>query len=104
MPYLLLILGILIGLFVLYNFLIKANAAQVRMLILSMILVGIGLAAFVLAVTGRLPAAIALMAVCVPFGVKYLKNRAKREDVSTIIEVEAEEIEDDDDNDDAPLP
>lgn len=98
MPYLLLIIGIVIAVFALYRFLIKANASQIKALVLSILLIAIGLGAFVLAVTGRLPAALALMGACVPFGIKYLKNRARRrEDVSTVIEVEAEEIKDEDD-------
>ncbi len=100
MPYLLLVLGLLIAGYVLYQFLMQANAAQVRSLVLTILLIAIGLGAFILAITGRLPAAIALIAACVPFGMKYLKNRrARQDDVSTIIEVEGEEIEDDTDKD-----
>ncbi len=61
MPYALLVLGLLLGLYGLYRFFLAANPKQVKTLILSALILGLGVILFALALTGRLPAAIAII-------------------------------------------
>jgi len=76
MPYLLLLAGIIFAVIGLYRFLLGASARQVKALLLSVAAVGIGLAALFLAVTERLPAAIAILVALWPVIASYLKNRS----------------------------
>jgi len=66
MPYLILILGLLIGLYALYRFFISASIAQVKAMFFTALLCVIGVAVLVLSLTGRLPAAFAILATIVP--------------------------------------
>jgi hypothetical protein len=78
MPYILLVIGIFIALAALYRFFLKAEARQIKAMLLSVFAVGIGLAALFLAVTGRLPAAIAILTALWPIGIAYWRTRAQR--------------------------
>ena len=69
MPYLLLILGLLVGAYALYRFFLNADVAQIKALFLLAIVTVLCAALFTLAVTGRLPAAIALCSAVIPLGV-----------------------------------
>ncbi|MFA5592546.1 MAG: DnaJ domain-containing protein [Micavibrio sp.] len=75
MPYVILVIGFAIGVFGLYRFLLKADARQVKTLFLSLAAAGVGLGSLVLAVTGRLPAALAILMALWPIAVSYLRNR-----------------------------
>lgn len=75
MPYILLVIGILIGLFALYRFMMKAEPHQIRALFLTAAILGVGLALFVLSVTGRFPAALGIIVAILPFIYGYLRNR-----------------------------
>ncbi|MFP4314145.1 MAG: DnaJ domain-containing protein [Alphaproteobacteria bacterium] len=75
MPYLLLVLGLLLGIYTLYRFFINANVNQIKSLILSAVTITICLALFILAITGRLPAAIAIVAALGPFIAGFLVKR-----------------------------
>ena len=72
MPYLLLVFGILIGIFALYRFFLKADVEQIKALILAAFTITVCGALFLLSVTGRLPAAIAIVSALAPFAVGYL--------------------------------
>ena len=61
MPYLLLIAALLVLLYGLYRFIMVADVKQVTALFLAAVILGITAALFFLAVTGRLPAALALL-------------------------------------------
>lgn len=78
MPYILLLIGAVIALAALYRFFLKADARQIKAMFLSVIAVAIGLAALALAVTGRLPVAIAILTALWPVGVAWFRNRAAR--------------------------
>lgn len=78
MIYLLLLTGLFIALAALYRFFLGASARQVKAMLLSVLAVAIGLAALVLALTGRLPAAVAILAALWPVGIAYLRTRAQR--------------------------
>lgn len=78
MPYLLLFIGLLIGIFALYRFFINADVDQIKSLILSAFTVTVCLALFILAVTGRLPAAIAVVSAIAPFAVAFYTKRKKQ--------------------------
>lgn len=75
MPYLLLTIGLLLALAAFYRFFLKADARQIRAMFLSVAAAGIGLAALFLAVTGRLPVAIAILTALWPIGISYMRNR-----------------------------
>ncbi|MEZ5815047.1 MAG: DnaJ domain-containing protein [Alphaproteobacteria bacterium] len=75
MPYLLLVIGLLIGAYALYRFFLNATVAQIKALFLLAIITVLCAALFTLAVTGRLPAAIALLGAVVPFGIGFLRAR-----------------------------
>ncbi|MBX2834367.1 MAG: DnaJ domain-containing protein [Micavibrio sp.] len=61
MPYLLLVIGLLIGLFAFYRFFMNAKVRQIKALFLSVFLAAIAIALLVLALTGKLIAALALL-------------------------------------------
>ncbi|MEM7651159.1 MAG: DnaJ domain-containing protein [Pseudomonadota bacterium] len=89
MPYLLLILGLLIGFYALYRFFLNADVAQIKALFLLAIVTVLCTALFVLAVTGRLPAAIALCSAVVPLGAGLWRaQRQEREDAHEPLEEE----------------
>ncbi len=69
MPYLLLAIGVSIGLYALYRFILKAEVKQIKALFLTSIIVVLSLALFFMAITGRLPAALALLAAITPFAI-----------------------------------
>lgn len=77
MPYLLLILGLLIGIYALSRFFVKADVDDIKALILSAFTITICVALFVLAVTGRLPTAIALVAAIAPFIVAFYTKKMR---------------------------
>jgi DnaJ homolog subfamily C member 19 len=77
MPYLLLFIGGLFAVAALYRFFLKAEARQVKAMLLSIAAIAIGLAALFLAVTGRLPAAIAILLALWPVVVAYLRTRTQ---------------------------
>lgn len=78
MPYLLLALGALIGLYGLYRFFINATPKQVVALLLAVVTGVLALALLILAVTGRLPAALGLLAALWPLGLAYFRQRENR--------------------------
>lgn len=77
MPYLLLVIGLLIGIYALSRFFVKADVDDIKALILSAFTITICVALFVLAVTGRLPAAIALVAALAPFIVAFYTKKMR---------------------------
>lgn len=80
MPYLLLIIGLLIGLYALYRFFLNADVQQIKALFLMAIVAVLCGALFVLAVTGRLPAAIAILSATIPLALGLWKARQQSED------------------------
>jgi len=82
MPFLLLAAGLALGLYGLYRFFIKATPKQVIAFFIAGFFVVTLLAAFFLAITGRLPAAIALVTGLAPlaYGVykPYLAQKSGR--------------------------
>ena len=75
MPYLLLAIGVALGLYGLYKFFLSANPAQVSALLKALLFFILGAALLFMAVTGRLPAAIALLMAMWPLGLSYWKSR-----------------------------
>ena len=73
MPYLLLAIGLLVGLYVLYRFFVNADVHQVKAFFLMSILVIICVALFTLAFTGRLPAALAILTAVAPLAAGWWK-------------------------------
>ncbi len=78
MPYIILIIGLIIGLVALYKFFLKADVQEIRALFSSVIVITICAALFVLSVTGRLPAAIAIISAIAPFALAWYNRRTQR--------------------------
>ena len=74
MPYLLLALGLLIGVFSLYRFFINAEVKQIKAFFLSVFALAVCVALLVMALTGRLAAALGIFVVLLPFAAPYLKK------------------------------
>ncbi len=80
MPYLLLIIGLIIGLIALYRFFLNATVKNIKAFFLVTITVCLTIAIILLAITGRLPAAMAVLVACIPVGlglIKSLKDKDK---------------------------
>ena len=79
MPYILLGLALLVGLYGLYRFILAANVRQVAALFLAAAVLGVGTALFFLALTGRLAAALGLLIALWPVGMGlWLRYRRTR--------------------------
>jgi hypothetical protein len=78
MPYLLLALGILIGLYALYRFFVQADVAQVKSFFKTTAFTLLGLIILFFALTGRLPVALILLVFAVPFIWKHMRPRMKK--------------------------
>ena len=100
MPYLLLIIGVVIALFALYKFFIKADIQQIKALFLTAFFTIIVFALLVLSLTGRLPAALALLGAMIPFAIAHLRDKRKappadnpNKDIIDVIPIEDDEDE-----------
>jgi hypothetical protein len=77
MPYLLLVIGLILGIFAMYRFFLRAEVREIKALVLAVLIITICMALFVLAVTGRLPAAIAIVAALSPFIIGWFTKRRR---------------------------
>lgn len=77
MPYALLAVGILVGLYGLYLFLLNATPRQAGTMVITILTGIMALALFLLAITGRLPAALAILAALWPIAIGVLRQRGK---------------------------
>lgn len=75
MPYLLLALGAALGLYGLYKFFITASPKQAGTLILSIFTIVVAGALLLLTLTGRLPAALAILLALWPLALSVWKKR-----------------------------
>lgn len=75
MPYILLVIGAAIGLFGLYKFFVSATPKQISSFLLATVFFILCIALLFMAVTGRLPAAIALLLALWPIGLAWWKAR-----------------------------
>jgi hypothetical protein len=73
MVYLILAAGLALAVFSLYRYLLKAPPREIKTLFLAAAAVGVGIAALFLTVTGKLPAAIAVLVALWPIASSYLK-------------------------------
>ena len=83
MPYLLLALGVLVGLYALYRFFVQADVPQIKSFFKTLAFGALGLIIVFLALTGRLPAALILLALAVPFAWKQLRPRLTQTTAAT---------------------
>lgn len=80
MPYILLGLGCIVGLYALYRFFLKADVKQIKALFLTILLITLSIALFYMAITGRLAAALAFVVALAPVIHAILKEwRGKNE-------------------------
>lgn len=75
MPYILLVIGAAIGLFGLYKFFVSATPKQISAFLLATVFFILCIALLFMAVTGRLPAAIALLFALWPVALAWWKAR-----------------------------
>ncbi len=75
MPYLLLALGVALGLYGLYKFLMTASPKQAGTLILAIFTIVVAGALLLLTLTGRLPAALAILLALWPLALSVWKKR-----------------------------
>lgn len=73
MPYLILVAGIILAIFGLYRFLMKAPPREIKTLFLAAAAVGVGVAALFLTLTGKLPVAIAILTALWPIAASYMR-------------------------------
>lgn len=69
-------IGLLIGLFALYRFFLNANVQQIKAFSLATIVIILSGTLFFMAVSGKLPAAIGIVAALFPFIIPLLRRRA----------------------------
>lgn len=74
MPYILLLIGLIFAVFGFYRFFLKAEPHQIKSMFLAIAAIGVGTASLYLAMTGRLPAALAILAALWPLGVSWLRS------------------------------
>jgi hypothetical protein len=74
MPYLLLAFGLLLGLFALYRFFVNAEVKQIKAFFLSVFALAVSLALIIMALTGKLAAALGILVVLLPFAAPHLKK------------------------------
>ena len=77
MPALILFIGVLLGGYALYRFLLNATIKEIVAMIFTIGALIIGSAMFFLAITGRLPAALGIMAALMPLVVTWVQARKK---------------------------
>lgn len=75
MPYVLLAVGLLLALYGIYKFLIQASPKQAGTLILAIFTLVVAGALLVLTLTGRLPAALAILLALWPLALSFWKRR-----------------------------
>ncbi len=78
MPYILGVIALLLALYGLYQFMLHANTHQVKSLFLSAAVLGVAIAVVLLALTGRLPAAIGVLAALAPIIMGILRARTAK--------------------------
>lgn len=75
MPYLILIIGLLVGIYALIRFFAKARPSQIRAFFRILIITIYFVILLFLALTGRIIISIALLILAIPFGISYLKGK-----------------------------
>lgn len=78
MPYLLLILGLLLGIYALYRFFLRADVRQVKAMFLTLLAGALCTGLLFLALTGRLPAALAVVVALVPVAAGLWREYQKK--------------------------
>ncbi len=75
MPYIILIVGLLIGFYALYRFFLTATVEQVKAFFLSAFFIVACVAMFFLAITGRFGGAMAILLIIFPLAWPYIKKK-----------------------------
>ena len=108
MPYLILVIGLIIGFYTLYRFFLNANVDQIKALFATSLTVIFSVALLFLALTGKLIAALVGLVGAVPILIRWYKTAQDRNkpsdtepknvDVIDIEEIKPEDEEDKDKN------
>ena len=77
MPYIVLALGLIIGLIALFRFFSKASPTQIKIFFRATIIVIYCAIMLFFALTGRIITALALLVLAIPFVIMYFKNKLK---------------------------
>lgn len=75
MPYLILAIGLLLGLYALYRFFLNADVRQIKALFMTAVIVVVSLALLLMAFTGKLAAALGILLALAPFVAGYWRRR-----------------------------
>lgn len=78
MPYVLMVIGAALGLFGLYKFFVTAQPRQIAAFFLAALLLVLTVALFFMAMTGRLPAAIALVVAIWPLALAWWRAKQRK--------------------------
>ncbi len=81
MQYILLALGLMVGIYALYRFFINANIKQIKALFLTCSIATLVIALFYMALTGKLATALGLGAAIIPFVIAYFRERKIQKDM-----------------------
>ena len=79
MPYLVLVLGLIVGVYALFRFFVKASPEQVRNLIRYSIIAVYILILLFFALTSRIIISIVLLLLCVPFVIAHFKAKTEED-------------------------
>lgn len=80
MPYLLLFIGLIVGAYALYRFFLRANVDEIKSFLFMAVTLVLCLALFLLAITGRLPAAIAIITAMWPIALGWWKMKHRKDE------------------------
>ncbi len=80
MPYLILIIGIIIGIFALFRFFVKATPKQIRKFFQIAIITIYSAILLFFALSGRIIISIGLLLLAIPFIIAYFKNKIIKRD------------------------
>ena len=77
MPYLILVIGMIVGIYALMRFFSKASPKQIKSFIHIVIIVIYCMIMLFFALTGRIIISIALLTLVIPFSISYFKGKKK---------------------------
>ncbi len=79
MPYLILIIGAIVGIYALLRFFAKASPSQIKSFIRIVVIIIYIVIMLFFAMTGRIIVSIALLTLAIPFAISYFKGKKKEE-------------------------
>ncbi len=84
MHYLILVIGIMVGLYALYRFFIKAEVSAIRTFFRICIIIIYAIILLFFAMTGRMIVSLGLLILGIPFAIGYFKENGTKADASSL--------------------